>query len=394
MGGRLKVGLLLLGIFALGVWPGAAPAQQYDLRATYPAGSPGFASKDVQAAVGPTSPETPVYAFTEEPSDSSATVDGGPLRVERLPPVDGSGPSLAEPAAKFTQEFPGGLLLPGDDVVRQEESRTKSLPPGMRRAGLFQGITLGGSWLATGSGRGGLGISASSVETQLVLPSLIPDSYLTITPGYGISRFDNPGPHDIPDEVHDAAVGFGLRGRYSALLSYQAEVSVGAYGDFEDGSSELVRVRGYGSAMYQWNPTVDVMFGVAYVDLEDWPVLPIGGLVFRPDEDQVLSVTFPRMSYSRRLAIDGTFGRPVEYWGNVGVELTGGRWIVRRRDDTLGDLTYRDWRVTLGIQRKAIELYDLKFDVGYVFGRRIEYEDDYDSFAPDDTVSLTLTGRF
>lgn len=122
--------------------------------------------------------------------------------------------------------------------------------------------------------------------------------------------------------------------------------------------------------------------------------MPIGGFIIRPDEWQSLELTFPRMAYSRRLGMSGTFGRMTEHWATIGLEMGGGRWTVRRRNDTTGDLTYSDWRVTLGLEQKTLGLWDLKFDVGYVFGRRLEYADEHESYAPDDTVSLSLTGCF
>jgi hypothetical protein len=285
------------------------------------------------------------------------------------------------------------LLLP-DNEPDPEAAAKKNLPPGLRRAGCFQGVTLGGAWLATGGGRDALGMAESNVEAEFVLPSLIPESFVTVTPGFGVHRFDCPGGYDVPDDVYDASVGFGLRGRRSERLSYQFNVAVGSYSDFDNSSGDQVRVRGYGSALWKWTPKVDLMFGVAYVDLEGWPVLPLGGLVVRPDDAQTWNLTFPRMNYSRRLGNTGAIGRATEYWGSVGLEMGGGRWLVRTRNDTTDDLTYRDWRLVLGLEQKTLDAYDLNFDVGYVFARRIEYDDDHESFAPDDTISLTLTGRF
>ena len=391
-------GILLLAAFALAVCADPISAQQVDLPTTSSAGVPLDANFSGTGQYVP--PDTTGYAFRELPCPSTkaefdqALSNAQQGHIERLPPVDGFAPKAVDPAAKYGQDFPGGLLLPDDDVVEQEQAAAKGLPPGMRRAGCFQGISLGGSWLATGTGNDALGIAESNIQCEFVLPSLVPQSFMTITPNYGIHRFDNPGNHDIPGEVHDAAVGFGMRGRCNERLSYQTNVAVGSYSDFENGSGDQVRVRGYGSGMWKWSPTVDLTFGVAYVDLEDWPVLPIGGLIIRPDELQVLRITFPRMAYSRRLCTSGKCGCLSEYWGTISLELGGGSWIVQTRNDTTNEMTYRDWRLAIGLQKKRLETYDLNFDIGYVFGRRIEYEDEHESFAPDDTFSLTLTGRF
>ncbi|HLA85408.1 MAG TPA: hypothetical protein VJL29_11495 [Thermoguttaceae bacterium] len=424
----LRIGFLLLALSALAVCAGAAVAQQYELQASYPVQTTSDPNSSATYPAGPSTypsgPSNDSAASSSYPAGPSSdggyrvanqeavsldassgvsqtiTTVGGTYPIERLPPIDSYLPQPVDPAAKLTQQFPGGLMLPDNEEIQSAEGQPakKTLPPGLRREGCFQGITLGGSWLATGSGHDALGLAESSVEAELVLPSLVPESYLTIAPSYGIHRFDNPGGYDIPDEVHDAAVAFGIRGRANERLSYQAKVAVGCYSDFDNESSEQVRVRGFGMGLWKWNSTVDLMFGVAYVDLQNWPVVPIGGFVIRPDDGQEWRVTFPRMAYARRLCASGALGRPTEYWGSVGLEMGGGRWAVRTEsdttDDTTDDMTYSDWRLVLGLEQKTLDAYNLNFDVGYVFGRRIEYDDEHESFAPDDTISLTLTGRF
>jgi hypothetical protein len=321
-------------------------------------------------------------------------------QIERLPPILAPPAQLLEPAPKYGDNFTSSLLLPDDPDPAG--AAYKKPPPGLRRAGFFQGINLGGAWLATGGGHDALGIAESRVDAEFALPSPIRQSVILIKPGFGVHRFDCPGGYDVPDDVYDASVAFGLRGHYSERLAYQFSVAVGSYSDFENSSSQQVRLRGYGLALWKWTRTVDLTVGVAYTDLEDWPVLPLGGLVIRPDDRQEWEITFPRMAYSRRLEpwpVPGVTLAPrdpedPEYWGSVGLELGGGCWRVQTWNDTTDNLTYRDWRLTLGLQRKQLHAYDLNFEVGYVFARRIEYEDDHESFAPDDTVSLTLTGRF
>ncbi|NLE36680.1 MAG: hypothetical protein GX621_01490, partial [Pirellulaceae bacterium] len=198
----------------------------------------------------------------------------------------------------------------------------------------------------------------------------------------------------LPEDVFDATVGFGIRGRLAPRLSYQGNVSVGSHGDFQDSDVLTARVRGYFSGKWEWNPTVDLMVGVAYTDLEDWPVLPVGGLVIRPNDAQILNLTFPRSSYLQRIAAIGILGRRTEYWGLIGIELEGGRWDVEMTDGSFDDLTYRDWRVVLGIEQRTLDAYKLNFEIGYVFARRLEYERSDISYTPDDTFSMTLTGRF
>jgi hypothetical protein len=313
--------------------------------------------------------------------------------MKRLPPIDGATPTTLEPTAKYG-DIPAGLSLPDEDVIADEMSARQGLPPGMRRKGFFQSAAFGGSWLVRGPGRDALGISASSVRADFIVPSLLPQSFLTLAPEFRVNRFDDPGTYELPADVYDAAVNFGIRGRLTPECAYQFNVSVGSHSDFDNNDSSQVRVRGYGTGKWTWTPNWDLMVGIAYTDLEDWPLLPVGGLIVRPSEIEVLELTFPRMSYARRIGIHDGLGRHTEYWGLVGIELTGGRWSVHMNDDSVDELTYRDWRFVFGLQQRTLNAWDLNFEIGYVFARRIEYDDTNISYAPDDTFSMTLTGRF
>ena len=51
-------------------------------------------------------------------------------------------------------------------------------------------------------------------------------------------------------------------------------------------------------------------------------------------------------------------------------------------------LTYRDFRAILGIERKQLGGVYSRFEVGYIFGREVEFESATPSFTPADTLML------
>lgn len=266
-------GALLLCVSAAAVCADVAPSQQCPVQTTTSAAATPGSGNEAAGRVPPVG--VPQYAFAGQAGDSTirsfdpAMLAADALAIERLPPIDGSTPLWVDPAAKYGQEFAGGLVLPDNNPLQREESAKQGLPPGLRRHGFFQSVTLSGAWLATGSRPDGLGLGASSVRAEFVLPSLLPESFVLLSPVFGAYSFDNPGPYDVPDHVYDAAIGYGLRGRLSDRLSYQTKVVVGSYSDFGNDSSDQVRVRGYVSGLWKWNSTVDLTFGMAYIDLED-----------------------------------------------------------------------------------------------------------------------------
>jgi hypothetical protein len=50
--------------------------------------------------------------------------------------------------------------------------------------------------------------------------------------------------------------------------------------------------------------------------------------------------------------------------------------------------SYRDYRVMLGLERKVYYGLSSRFEVGYVFGRRLEFQSGLPDITPTDTVLL------
>ena len=130
------------------------------------------------------------------------------------------------------------------------------------------------------------------------------------------------------------------------------------------------------------------MVGVAYLDMPDVNVIPIGGLIWTPNEDVIFDLVFPHPKISRRIYWTGQRGDDVQDWVYVAGEFANDAWAIRRTDGSDDQVMLRDYRLVLGIQRKVIGGVSSRFEVGYVFGRRISYTSDTPSFYPTDTVMV------
>jgi hypothetical protein len=68
--------------------------------------------------------------------------------------------------------------------------------------------------------------------------------------------------------------------------------------------------------------------------------------------------------------------------------LGGGTYAVRRSAGFDDEMTLRDFRLILGIERNSKQGLSGRAEIGYVFGRTIEFERDATEFQPRDTVLL------
>jgi hypothetical protein len=66
----------------------------------------------------------------------------------------------------------------------------------------------------------------------------------------------------------------------------------------------------------------------------------------------------------------------------------GDAWAIRRTDGSNDLVVLSDYRVILGLERKVLSGVSSRFEIGYVFGRRIRYSSDTPNFYPTDTILL------
>ena len=112
---------------------------------------------------------------------------------------------------------------------------------------------------------------------------------------------------------------------------------------------------------------------------------PPAGLIWIPNDANRLELIFPRPRFLHRFRQTAIF----EDWWSIGAEFGGGEWAIQRAGgaDDVVDIT--DYRITAGFERKSIDyLVGIRFEVGYVFGREIEYTSGAPGFEPTDTVLI------
>lgn len=109
--------------------------------------------------------------------------------------------------------------------------------------------------------------------------------------------------------------------------------------------------------------------GVAAAYLDQYPVIPIGGLIWQINKEWTLIALFPdpRLTYALAPGFDLFLNG----------SLVGGQFYVedpRTKGDGETWLDYYEWRLGLGLQAKPTENFSIGLSGGWSFMRSFEYE--------------------
>ncbi len=299
-----------------------------------------------------------------------------------------SNSTLVQPVA--TNSDPAQIPYP--ETVREpiDPFAPTQSSPGWRK--LVRETSFTANWLA-GGGSHGLGISELKARTSVVVPFPVFGSPLIVSPNIGVSFVDPSAEFLVPDKLCRASLGIMWRKPISDRLTTMIGVTPESASDME-ATKNAVRVTGLGMATYDWTPETKVTLGVVYLNRSDINVLPIAGLIWTPNETTRLDLTFPRPRISKRVSwFDAPF-RNTEDWIYLAGQLGGGTYAVERPLGFDDEMTFRDFRFILGMERKTDSGIKGFAEIGYVFGRKVEFDIDTADYSPDDTLMLGVGCSF
>lgn len=310
-------------------------------------------------------------------------------QVVRLPAVapENEGPpgrlvSHPDSSADILQ-MPGELGLA--PPVAPEDQPT--LPPGVRN-GVFQKVLFDATWLAPG-GWDGMGMTDLELRGIFALPCPTIDSPLLITPGYAVYYLDGPKRADLPPRLNESYVQFRWLSQLTPKLGLDLAITPGVYSDFQQEASDSFRITGHAAAVWTWSDRAKLVLGAAYLNRPDAEVIPIGGVVWTPNDDVKFDMIFPTPRISRRIGCrKGVEScKDTEDWLYIAGEFAGDAWAIRRADGTDDQVVLSDYRAIIGVERKTVGGLSSRVEVGYVFSRRIRYTSGTE-YWPTDTVMI------
>jgi hypothetical protein len=202
---------------------------------------------------------------------------------------------------------------------------------------------------------------------------------------------DGPSRTDLPARLFELSIGAGWRDEIDDRWAYEVAFAPGVYADFEGSAREGVRFLGHGIVWYEQSPENLWALGIVSLDRETISVLPVVGLIHRPDDRTRLELLFPHPRVARRVSS----GDELDVWGYLAGEYGGGSWAIERasgRDDVV---TINDLRLIFGLEwLDADEQVGPFFELGYVFNRQVRYRSHRRDYDPDSALMLRIGSRF
>jgi len=300
------------------------------------------------------------------------------------PPASPPGQLVSHPdsTAEILQAPTQNEAAPASDLTDAPK-----LPPGVRN-GVFQKILFETTWLASGPGDG-MGSLDVQLQGVFAIPCPKRESPLVMTPGFAVHYLDGPKNVDLPPQLHEGYMQFRWLSQVTPQLGLDLAVTPGYYSDFNQNSNNAYRVPAHAAAAWTWSETLKIAAGAAYLDMPSASnVIPVGGLIWTPSKDLQFDILFPHPKLAQRVYWSGHEGDDIQDWIYIAGEFANDSWAIRRSDGSNDQVMLRDYRLLLGIERKVIGGLSSRFEVGYVFGRRIRYVSDTPDFYPSDTVLL------
>jgi hypothetical protein len=226
-----------------------------------------------------------------------------------------------------------------------------------------------------------------SIETPLLITPGFAFNWLqgpiSGPPNFGVDPPQAGGP-DLPPRIYDAYLDFAWYPRVNEWLGAELGVRTGVWTDFNNVDTDSIRILGRGLASVSISPTLDILFGVVYLDRLDIKILPAGGVYWRPTPEWDAYLVFPNPKVRKFWA---NVGNSKVYW-YVSGEYGGGSWTVQRQT-TADQIDINDIRVIGGIEWETQAKLRGHVEAGYVWDREILFRSgDPGEFQPSDTIML------
>jgi hypothetical protein len=290
------------------------------------------------------------------------TANGFESRLARLPSPSEVLPQALPAAPEEYIEY----AAPQESWVVENDCSTGHVSD--HKDGFFQAATLTGTYIDRGS-LNSFGINELDFSLAVAVPAPTREWPMLITTAFNVRTIDGPATPMLPAKLYEAYIDFlwvpRLSERWTAIIG----VAPSMYTDFEIDSSEGFRLTGKALARYDWIPCkLQVVGGILFLNRDDVPWLPAGGLIWNPSVEQRYELIFPRPKLAHRIAS----GPKHEDWLYISGEF-GGNSYGYQRGAIIETVTLRDYRLLLGIERTLNGGAGYRIEVGYVFGRTAEF---------------------
>ena len=219
-----------------------------------------------------------------------------------------------------------------------------------------------------------LGLNEVELATTMNFPNWLNSTQpLRLTPGFTFLFWDGPDTgvtgFDLPSRTYSAFLAADFISNPNQVAGFETNLTVGVYSDFDNLSSDSLRITGVGLGWYRINSYMVGKLGVEYFDRIDLKLLPAVGVFLSPNQDLRLDVYFPRPKLAHRLPN----WRNLEVWGYVGAEYGGGSWAIERTSGLDDQVDINDVRAFIGAEWLGPRGRTGLAEFGYLFEREMIY---------------------
>ena len=204
---------------------------------------------------------------------------------------------------------------------------------------------------------------------------------------FSLHWLNGPVAVPLPPRLYDLSLNYQRRGEINEYLSYDVATSIGLYTDFEDSAREGLRFPAHAVTALHANQEIDLIFGIDFLDRDDYSLLPVLGLSMHSTS-------------IRGLRMDLIFPRPrIEYaWDSdtrsyISGQLGGGTWDIELPDSSQDVVTVREYQIAVGTESLNDDGDLVAFELGWVFNRAVEFRTLPGTFDLGDTVLLQWITR-
>ncbi len=321
-------------------------------------------------------------------SGPPSSIDGPqPMPSATQPWLDSSGSAVVMPEGTILEgENAVPLTLPGDSALDGLPPDHILVAPPQKisayKNSFFQKLSLAVDYLGNDGDPADLGITEVQTFVQVGLPAPIKEWPMLITTGFDLTNIQGPTVTDLPPRLYLAYVDLMwlpqiVKG-YTALISVVPSV----FGDFE---AHQFRLTGKALLIVDCVPDkLQFVGGVLYLNRQNIRLLPAGGFIWTPTDWSRLELIFPKPKLGQRVNVGPGF----EDWIYTTAEFGGNTWPIVRASGAHDLVTYIDYRILIGCERKLDGGAGYRLEAGYVFGRNISFSSGQGGFSPQDTFMI------
>ena len=307
-----------------------------------------------------------------------------PIKAQISGPLDGERLDESWDRDKLFEKFapvqePGQVFLDADD---DPDAELSAVPVVRQRPLIDSSITL--TWLAPIDG---FGVSDMDAKSTLLIPVMYKGSPIRLAMGYGTTFMNTPAGFDVPSQLYSIQAEL----RWLIALRERLAVDLGAGGglfsDFNGSGLNGSRATGRAILVKTVSDRLKLSAGVLYIGRANLKAIPIVGLIYTPDDDVRIELLIPRSRIARRMFYTGNR----EHWFYAGLELFGGNsWAIEQPGGVQNVVIYKDNRLLVGYETKAVNALAGRVEVGYVFSRKLQIGDDSNVLSPGGTMLLRV----